>query len=96
MVHHIPQEKNFQHWNCLKTFSESGIFPGRLKIAKVKPLYKNGHIHNVQNYRPISLLPVSFFFKIQKLKYNRLMSSVIKKNNILRRPKKVSAGRDQR
>jgi hypothetical protein len=37
---------------------ESGIFSDRLKIAKVKPFYKKGDIHDVQNYRPISLLSV--------------------------------------
>jgi hypothetical protein len=34
----------------------SGTFPDRLKIAKVKPLYKEGDAHGVQNYRPISIL----------------------------------------
>jgi hypothetical protein len=37
---------------------ETDIFPDRLKIAKVKPLYKNGDTHDVQNYRPISILLV--------------------------------------
>jgi hypothetical protein len=37
---------------------ECGIFPDRLKIAKVKPVYKRGDIHGVQNYRPISILSI--------------------------------------
>jgi hypothetical protein len=55
-----PEEKNLQQWNCLRTFSESVIFPDRLKTAKVKPHYEGGAIHDVQEYRPISFL-LSFF-----------------------------------
>jgi hypothetical protein len=59
----------------------SGTVPDRLKIAEVKPLYKKGHIHDVQNYRPISMLSV-FSELLEKLMYNRLISFVVK-NNIL-------------
>jgi len=31
----------------------SGVFPDEWKLAKVKPLYKKGDRHNIQNYRPI-------------------------------------------
>ena len=36
----------------------TGIFPDRLKIAKVIPLFKKGDQHILDNHRPISLLPV--------------------------------------
>ena len=36
----------------------TGIFPGRLKIARVVPLFKKGDQHILDNYRPISLLSV--------------------------------------
>lgn len=37
---------------------EDGIFPNKLKMAKVLPIYKKGSIDECSNYRPISILPV--------------------------------------
>lgn len=36
---------------------ESGVFPDVLKIARVSPLYKAGDSENMNNYRPVSVLP---------------------------------------
>ena len=36
----------------------TGIFPERLKLAKVIPVFKKGDSKLINNYRPISLLPV--------------------------------------
>jgi hypothetical protein len=60
---------------------KSGTVPDRLKIAKVKPLFKKGDIHDVQNYRPISTLS-GFSTLLKKLMHNMLISFVVK-NNIL-------------
>ena len=36
---------------------ESEIFPDKLKIATIIPLYKAGDPANITNHRPISVLP---------------------------------------
>ena len=38
-----------------------GIFPDELKLARVVPIFKSGDSSNINNYRPISILP--FFQK---------------------------------
>ena len=49
----------------------TGIFPDRLKIAKVIPLYKKGDESILDNYRPTSLLPA--FSKIfEKIVHEQL------------------------
>ena len=36
---------------------QNGVFPEKMKIAKVIPLYKSGDSKELGNYRPISILP---------------------------------------
>ena len=49
----------------------TGIFPDKLKIAKVIPLYKKDDIKLFGNYRPISLL--SYISKIfERVAFNQL------------------------
>ena len=52
------------------SFSQ-GIFPDMLKIAKVIALFKAGSTEEVNNYRPISLLPI-FDKIIEKLMHKQL------------------------
>ena len=35
----------------------TGIFPDKLKLAKVIPIHKKGNMQELENYRPISILP---------------------------------------
>ena len=36
-----------------------GVFPSKLKSSKVVPIYKNSDTHDLNNYRPISILPIT-------------------------------------
>ena len=54
---------------------ETGVFPDKLKIARVSPVYKAGDSSDLTNYKPISFLPC--FSKIfERIMYNRLFSYV--------------------
>jgi len=59
----------------------SGVFPDEWKIVKVKPLYKKGDRHDMNNYRPISVISV-FAKLLERIMYNRLIS-FFHKHNIL-------------
>jgi hypothetical protein len=59
----------------------TGIFPNRLKVSIVRPLYKKGGKTHMSNYRPISLL-TTFSKVLEKVMYNRL-SLYLQTNNIL-------------
>jgi len=58
----------------------SGIFPDKLKVSKVKPIFKKGDKSKMSNYRPVALLPV--FSKIyERAMYNRLVE-YLESNNL--------------
>lgn len=59
----------------------SGIFPDKLKISKVKPLYKSDDRKNVSNYRPLSLLPI--FSKIYERVMANQLTEFLENNKIL-------------
>lgn len=54
-----------------KSFQQ-GIFPSKLKTAKVYPKFKNGATTETSSYRPISLLP-TFSKIIEKIALTRLL-----------------------
>ena len=53
----------------------NGIFPDRMKIARVIPLFKNGDVKEFSNYRSVSILP-QFSKILEKVFHNRLMSFI--------------------
>ena len=59
---------------CNNSF-KIGVFPSRMKIAKITTIFISGAKADIGNYRPTSLLPqFSKFF--EKLFLNRLDSSI--------------------
>ena len=60
---------------------ESGVYPDTLKEARVVPIYKNGEIFCVSNYRPISTLRV--FNKIFEIILSQRLKDFTTKNHII-------------
>ena len=59
----------------------TGIFPNKLKVAKVVPVFKKDDPHHPGNYRPISLLPaISKIF--EKVVYKQVYN-YMNENNLL-------------
>ena len=52
---------------------ENGIFPERLKIAKVIPLFKTNEDYLFENYKPISVLP-SLSKILERVMHSQLVS----------------------
>ena len=52
---------------------QNGVFPAKLKLAYVIPVHKSNSKLSVENYRPISIIPI--FGKIlEKLMHSRVMA----------------------
>ena len=60
---------------------EHGIFPDKLKLAKVTPVFKSDNRLMISNYRPISVLPV--FSKILEKLMNSRLQNFVDKHKIL-------------
>ena len=56
-----------------------GIFPDILKVGKITPIYKKDNPELLENYRPVSTIPI--FGKIfEKVIYERLYSFMVSQN----------------
>ena len=58
---------------------ENGTYPDQMKIAKVIALFKGGDAKNIENYRPISLLPIINRI-LEKIIYNRIFKFLDRNN----------------
>lgn len=59
----------------------SGVFPKDMQIGRVTPIFKHGDKNSLNNYRPISILPI-FSKGIEKILHIRLLS-YLNKHNLL-------------
>ena len=65
----------------LNKFMENGYFPVILKTGKITPIFKKGDPQQLDNYRPVSVIPI--FSKIfEKVIYSRLYSFLTTMNVI--------------
>ena len=65
--------------NIINSSLSSGIFPDKLKIAKVIPIYKKDDKSDPNNYRPVSILScISKIF--EKIIYNRTYNFLLKQS----------------
>ena len=65
---------------CNLSFS-TGIFPVKMKMVKVIPLFKSGADDNFSNYRPVSLL--SQLSKILEKMFDNRMDNFIEKYHLM-------------
>ena len=77
VIYHIF--KPFTH--ICNNYFENGVFPSKMKIAKVVPIFKAGDKSSFNNYRPISLLPQ--FSKIVEKLFNARLNAFIEKHDTL-------------
>ena len=81
VIRKLYNELKIPLMNIFNLSLTTGIFPDKMKIAKVSPIFKKGEKSIISNYRPISVLPC--FSKIlERIMYNRLYN-YLTENNIL-------------
>ena len=59
---------------CNLSFTH-GVFPDGMKLAKVIPLFKSGNSMKVNNFRPVSILPILSKI-LERLMYHRLLKFI--------------------
>ena len=70
-------------WQIFNKSIVSGVFPDSLKHANITPVFKTEAKCMVNNYRPISVLPV--FSKVfEKLMHKRLVSFLVDKCYVIK------------
>ena len=67
--------------NMINECFETGLFPSKLKEAKITPVYKKGDKKDIGNYRPISVL--NFFSKLYEKAINVRLVSFLESQQLL-------------
>ena len=80
----VTDEILFPLYHCINLSFQKGIFPNKLKVAKIFPVFKNDDRCHVSNYRPISALTV-FSKLFEKLMHNHLYSHFVRNNLLYKR-----------
>lgn len=65
----------------INTHFKTGTFPNILKIARITPIFKKGKKSDMNNYRPISILPV--FSKIFEVTLHRRLLVFLQENSFI-------------
>ena len=73
IIKNIKNEIALPITNLVNKMINDGLFPDKLKIAKIIPIYKKNDLHLFENYRPISILP-SFSKIFEKILYNQMFN----------------------
>ena len=81
VIKNIYEEIKIPLMHVFNKSLQQGIFPDKLNIAKLIPVFKSGEESHVNNYRPISILP-TFSKLLERIVYNRLYTHLTK-NNLL-------------
>ena len=59
---------------------ETGVFPSEWKKANIVPIHKKGDKQTLENYRPVSLLPICGKI-LERLMFNEMFDFLIEKQN---------------
>ena len=81
VIRKLYHELKIPLMNIFSLSLKTGIFPEKMKIAKVSPIFKKGDKSILSNCRPISVLP-PFSKILERVMYNRL-NACLADNNIL-------------
>lgn len=66
---------------CINNLLNEGVFPDKLKVSRVCPIYKKGPKDQPQSYRPISVIPV--LGKLLEILVNNQIINYLENNNLL-------------
>ena len=69
----------------------TGVFPSKWKIGLIVPIFKGGDKSDVNNYRPVSLLPLPGK-RLEKVVYRRLINFLNMHNILIQQENSFKAG----